>query len=133
MAAPRPTGTAIARARTVVEIVPAIRARAPKLGGLSPPGAGIQRELEQKCIQSSRGSIGRASLKMDRKTAVTARMPLQPHRRIVHSVGFSIASRKLNLRRGRGDSNFSIFAGGRVDPFAPWMRPRLKSQGQPYH
>src|SRR5262249_14111348 len=86
----------------VVAKVPAISASPPKLGGFPAPGAGIQRELVKNVIQSSFGTIGAACWKMNRKIATMLTMLLQPHRRMIHSVGFSRKSKTLNLRRAPG-------------------------------
>src|SRR5689334_13444182 len=84
-------------ATNVVVKVPIKSANAPKLGGLSPAGFGIQRGLVKKCHQSSFGTIGAASLKMKRKIATIAMMLLQPQSRISHSMGFSSKSTKRNF------------------------------------
>src|SRR5262249_10300883 len=98
-AAPSPTGTAMMRAMKVVTNVPTINATAPQLGSLPGGGLGIQRELVKKRTQSSVGTIGAASLKINPKMAAMPMMLLQPLSRMSHSVGFSIASKKLNLFR----------------------------------
>lgn len=85
----------MARPMKVVVKVPTSRARAPKLGSLPGAGFGIQRGLVKKWIQSSFGTIGAASLKMNRKIAPIPMMLLHPQTRIIHSIGFSKASSRL--------------------------------------
>src|SRR6185295_9343060 len=100
--------------------VPTNRASAPKLGSLPGAGFGIQRGLVKKCTQLSFGTIGAASLKMNKKIAAMPMMLLQPQRRISHSVGFSIESNKLNVFRPRPA------AGG--GPAAPAGFPRASPE-----
>src|SRR5437016_3506976 len=87
-------GTARISAINVTLNVPTRRARAPKLGALPDPGAGIQRVLVRKCTQSSLGTKGAASLKMNTKIARIPMMLLHPQIRIIHSIGFSTLSRR---------------------------------------
>src|SRR6185436_3421164 len=99
------------RAMKVVANVPTIKARAPKLAALPSPGAGIHRELVKNCHQSSFRTMGPASLKMNRKMAAMPMMLLQPQRRMIHSVGFSVASKKLNFRRRAWELGFGLEPG----------------------
>src|SRR5438093_9067741 len=87
------------RQMSVVLNVPTISASAPKAGALPSPGFGIHRGLVKNSIQLSFGTIGAASLKMNRKMAPSPMMLLQPHSLMSHSVGFSVASKKLNFLR----------------------------------
>src|SRR5689334_9792429 len=82
-------------AMPVVVKVPTSKASAPKLASLPGAGLGIQRGLLKKCHQSSFGTMGAASRKMKRKIAAMPMMLLQPQRRMSHSVGFSIESKRL--------------------------------------
>src|SRR5712692_10367147 len=98
-------------ARNVVVKVPTRRARAPKLASLPVPGLGIHLELVKKWIQSSRGTIGAASLKIKRKMATMAMMLLQPQTRMSHSMGLSSKSRKRNFLRAAMEAGCDIGSG----------------------
>ena len=93
--------------------VPARSASAPKLGSLPAAGFGIQRALVKKCHQSSRGTIGAASLKMNTKMAAIPTILLQPQARIATSIDTDPLDRRgdrLMARVGLLDDAAPLFA-----------------------